>query len=320
MNDYLKSPDLLRDLGLLPSENPDPPLEVFFDDEPLERILYGQDLPGPTRANLFYPASEYLRKILQAHQDGKMKELLENASELAGREHLMSLGMCFKLARIMRGIVPDYPNPILTYDLSSLGPLLRKLLDFALKAENRELLESIGSPLYRWCEHSRRYDEARQFLITLTEMYREKGNRADEAVMANNLAFQYMYEARWQEAMPLFEEADRLFKEINYVFDQANARANYWTCGVEFLGLEEFVLAEKEMNDLMQILAKFNDWRSRKPCMVMAKIEEKRGNLKAAIQLVEKAIQVCKDGKTRYPELDAKYLEYLKNRLCSKGV
>jgi tetratricopeptide (TPR) repeat protein len=318
MNRYLKIPDFLRDLGLLRAENPDPPLEIFFDDEPLERILYGQELQGPSRANLFYPATEYAkyaRKILQARREGKVEDLLENASRLAGPEHPLSLGMCLELAGMMKAIVPDYPNPVLPHDLSSLGPLLKKIWDCALKAEDWELQERIGSPLYRWCEHYRRYDGARQILAALIERYRKKGERVDEAVMANNLAFQYMHEARWREAMALFEEAAGVFKKINYAFDHANSRANYWTCGVEILEVKDLDLAEKEMKDFTEILAKSNDWRSRKPYIVLAKIEERRGDVAAAIQLVKKAIEKCKDPKTRYSELDAKYLEYLKERL-----
>jgi tetratricopeptide (TPR) repeat protein len=310
-----KIPDFLRDLGLIPSENLDPPPEIFFDDEPLERILYGQELQGPTRANLFYPATELARKILRASLEGKMEDILENASRLAGPEHPLSLGVCFELTEIMRAIVPDYPNPILPFDLSSLGPLLRRIWNYSLEPENRELQGSIGTPLYRWYEHHRRYDEARQILLALIAKYRKNGDRVDDAVMTNNLAFQYMHEARWREAMHLFAEAATLFKEINFSFDHANSRANYWTCGVEILGPDEFDMAEKEMRDFTQILSKFNDWHSRKPYFVLAKIEERRGNVSKAIQLVEKAIQVCKDGKTRYPELDAKYLGYLKNRL-----
>jgi len=43
-------------------------------------------------------------------------------------------------------------------------------------------------------------------------------------------------------------------------------------------------------------------------------MEEKRGNIAAAIQLVEQAIEVGKKANTLYPEVDANYLQQLRRR------
>ena len=68
-----------------------------------------------------------------------------------------------------------------------------------------------------------------------------------------------------------------------------------------------------ELKAFSMTLDKSSDWHRRKPLIILARIEERRGNITAAIRLVEKAIKVCENNRTRYPELDATYLEHLKS-------
>ena len=303
--------DLFNDANRLQMEVEES-LELVFDDEPLERILYGKKLKGPTRANLFFPALGWVQKIRRAFKDGDIRAAVKNASELAVKEYSISTQMCFELSLIMRGIVPDYPNPIIEIDLSPLGPLLEQMWNLALRSEGRELQKTVGAPLYRWYEHHQQYENARRVLTTLIEIAKEDEDRIGEAVVINNFAFEYLLEGRPEGAISFFEKAAKIFEDNEIIFEYANARANYWTCRFECDDLEEDQKIEAELKSLAKTLGKKADWRTRKPLILLARIEERRGNISAAVQLVERAIKACKNGKTRYPELDRKYLEHLK--------
>jgi len=318
MKDLPKDFDLLNYVGLLQPESTQEPLEFFFDDEPLERILYGEDTNGPTRANFFLPALTYKQKIVQAYRSGNIQETLAGMSEFGKKGYQISTGTCFELAFIIKGIVPQYPNPIISFDLMALHPLIEQIWDLALKRKDKELQDIMGTSLYHWYEHQKRFEDARQVLMLLIENGREKGNRLSEGISINNFAFEYYLEGRHKEAIPLFEDAANIFREIGDTFDFANARANYWTCQLECASLEDIEKMETELESLEKIL-KNGSWHARKPLILRAKIEERRGNIDRAISFVEWAIGSSKESKTRYPELDSKYLESLKGRfLCEQ--
>jgi tetratricopeptide (TPR) repeat protein len=190
--------------------------------------------------------------------------------------------------------------------------LIEQIWDLAMEKKDKPLQDVVGTSLYRWYEHQKRFGDARQVLTILLEIDREKGDRLDEAVLTNNFGFEYLLEGRHQEAMPLFEEAARLFKEVNNQFEHFNVRANYWICRLECDDSVELESLEGELKTIERILGSQTDWRARKPLMLRAKLEERKGNIHLAIQLVEQAIEVGKKANTRYPESDARYLGYLK--------
>jgi tetratricopeptide (TPR) repeat protein len=313
MKDFPEGFYFLNHLRLLKRESSEEPHEFFFDDEPLERILYGEDRKGPTRANFFLPASVCKQKIVKAYKNGDLHGALSGISELGKKSYPMSIEACFELAAIISGIVPHYPNPVISFDLLALAPLIEQIWDLASERREERLQEAVGVSLYRWYEHQERFEDARRVLKTLIEIDREKGDRLDEATLINNFAFEYLLEGRYQEATPLFEEAARIFQEKSNEFEYVNVRSNYWICRVEYDDFDEFKVIEEELKAIDKILGKQTDWHARKPLILRAKIEERHGNISAAIQLVEQAIEVGKRAKTRYPELDSIYLEHLKN-------
>ena len=304
--------DLMFDLNDIREEKVEKSGDFLFDDEPLEQILYGQNPNrGPTRANLYLSALECVRRIRRAYLDENIRDALEKAAELSSKAYPISKRMCFSLAVIMKGIVPNYPNPIIEFDLSALRPLLEQMWNLALRTEDKELQQEVGVPLSRWYEHHHRYQDARRVLRRLIELGQEKRNPIDEAIMLNNFAFEYLLEERWQDAIPFFEKATKIFKENADTSQYANSRANYWICRVECDNFEEAEKVETEVKVIAKLLDKNTAWHTRKPLILLAKIEEKRGNINAAIRLVKRAIRACEKSNTRYPELDAKYLKYL---------
>ena len=311
----MEQSDIIKELSFSKPKEIDGPMELAFDDEPLEQVLYGKVRKDPTPANLYLPAIEYVQRIVQTYHEGKIQDVLEQASELSSKRYLLSTKMCCQLLIVMKGLVPCYPNPVLKFDISVLGLLLEEVWNHFLKIENKSLQEMIGDPLYRWYEHHRKYENARQVLTRLIENGKEKGDRTTEAVMINNLAFEYLLEGLWHEAAPLFETSADIFKENGNEFEYANARANYWSARFEYAGFEEIEKAEHELKTIADKLNRHSDWRTRKPLILLAKIEEKRNNLTEAIQLVQKAIEKSRGSNTRYPEMDQQFLTYLKSKV-----
>lgn len=288
--------------------------EFFFDDEPLERILYDKSLEGPTVANLYLQVIEFVIQIENAYKNGHIQDVITKACELGRSFSPISLEICSRLVVIMKSIVPDYTNPIMIFDLLPLKILLEQIWMMALEKENKTLQLNVGPVLYRWHEHHGRYHEAREVLGRLMEINRELKSYFGEAIFLNNFAFEYMLEDRYSEAIPLFEEAARMFEQLNITFQYANSRANYWTCRVNLNDIGDTEGIEAELKTLLKILSQASRYYERKPLILLAQIEERRGNIKEAIDLVEQAIKSCSDSNTHYSEEDVIYLDRLQKK------
>ncbi|MBC8459568.1 MAG: tetratricopeptide repeat protein [Deltaproteobacteria bacterium] len=286
--------------------------EFYFDDEPIERILYGAALRGPSPANLFLPAWKNVRGILTACKEGNVTDIISAASELAGSDILFSGEMCYRISEAIGQFFPYYPNPVMKQDLSSLKALFEKIWRLTSEWQDVNLQHKTGTLLYRYYEYHRQYDEARQVLSRLIEISKDHNDRKDEALYMNNFGFEYLLEERWEEAIPYFEEAARIFQETNIAFEFLNARANYWLCRFELGNLDDVESIEMELKEILHGFKGSRRWYERKPLILLAKIEEKRGNIDKAIDLVKKSIKSAKDSNTRYPEIDTKYLNHLK--------
>jgi len=90
--------------------------EFYFDDEPLENILYGINGDGASVANLFPPDYSYLRKLETACGENEMVEIVATISELEESNVVLSLETCERIADLMTSIFPYYPDPVMTED------------------------------------------------------------------------------------------------------------------------------------------------------------------------------------------------------------
>lgn len=293
--------------------------DYYFDDEPLDRILYGKDLSGPSPANLYLSARRSVEKIISSCREGKMIDAISAAFELGSSETPLSIEMCRVIANVMSEVFPYYPNPVIKYDLSGLRPLFEKIWRIASEKSAIGLQGKAGLLLFRWYEHHGKYEEARHILTRLIELYRKECDRQEEAIMLNNLGFEYLLEKRWHEAILNFEKATEIFKEERITFQYANARANYWTCRFALNDFGDITDTETELKEIYQVLGGARQWYGRKPFILQAKLEERRGNIDKAINLVEQAIDSAKDSNTRYPETDREYLEFLQDALRENG-
>jgi len=310
-----KDSDFVHWLRLLQEERVKRSTEFVFDDEPLEQILYGKELGGPTSASLYLPALKYIQGISHALRNRKINDAAEKASELKEKGYPICAAMCFELASIIRDIVPAYPNPVMELDLSDLGDLVDTIWDTAKKSKDNNLQDAAGTVIYHWYEHYQRYEDARQILGRLIEICREQGNQNDEAIMINNLAFEYLLEGRYEKATPMFGKASEILRQNGDMYQAANSRANHWECRFNTEVIEEVVCAETELREISNILGDRLGRHARKPLILLARIEAHRGNIEQAIRLVQRAISVCENSKTRYPELDTEYLEQLKSQM-----
>jgi tetratricopeptide (TPR) repeat protein len=263
------------------------------------------------------PALKRVREIGDLLTSGKPEEAIQKASELCENGYSLSTGACSALAVMVRAIVPDMVNPLMEWDLSGLERLLRRLWDHAVKYQEEDLLDLIGTSMYRWYEHHRRYEESRHVLEVLIRICREQKNRVGEAVLINNFAFEFLLEGRFKEAMPLFAKAEAMFREEGQRFEQANARVNWLECRFGCNALDGMEQIEEELDALLAILETGGTRKMHKPFILLARIEERRGNLDRAIELVELAIQAGKNSRTRFPETDALYLAQLKSQMTA---
>jgi tetratricopeptide (TPR) repeat protein len=303
---------------IIQAENTNDPKEFLFDDEPLENILYGADLKGPSPANLFLPAWKNVRKILTACKEEKLTDIISAASELANSDIRISGEMCYQISEAIGRFFPYYPNPVMKQDLSTLKDLFEKI--WRLTSERPDVIhqDKAGTLLYRFYEYHGQYEDARRVLSRLIQISKDQNDKKGEALYTNNFAFEYLLEERWEEAIPYFEEAARMFKEAEIPFEFYNARANYWICKYHLGQLDDIERMETELKEILSKFKGSGRWYERKPLILLAKIEENRGNIHKAMALVEKAIESTRDSNTRYPEIDAEYLDHLKRSSLGK--
>ena len=284
---------------------------LFYDDEPLDRILYGAGSGGPTPASLFAGAAGHLDAFRNACASGDMRAVMDAAAALGGNREPVSVGMCFEIASLMTHIVPQVPEPVLPSDLSPLQPLLEMIWRIARDRKHQCLQKQTGVPLFRWYEHHGRYAEARGVLKRMIEIHVREGDRFSEAIATNNLAFEYYLEGRFGEAVPGFQAAAALFSTLGNAAQEANALSNSWMCRMVSGDPADASQAKGELQRHAETLGQAGCWHVRKPLVMLAKIAESEGDLEHAVELVKRAIEACAGSNTRYPELDAEYLRHL---------
>ncbi len=284
---------------------------LVYDDEPLDHILYGTGIGGPTRASLFIKAGECLADMRTAYGLADIQSVIHAAAILGADAGPVSVGMCFEITHIMTQIVPQIPDPIMMFDLSPLQILLEKVWKVALEKNHKALQKRASGPLFRWYEHHRRYEDARDVLKRLIEVCVDEADRSDRAVATNNSAFEYYLEGRFHEAIPGFQAAAGLFEALGEGGQQANSLANSWMCRMAGGDLADAGQAECDLQRLAETLSKAGFWQVRKPLIMLARIAEHQGNLENAAALIKRAIEACAGSNTRYPEIDAEYLRQL---------
>jgi hypothetical protein len=284
-------------------------IELVFDDENIEDVLYNKDRSGPTPANIFLPLKEKMYEIRDLFEKKSIESFSSKVSELLSGTLPISQEIYLEINDLLSELIPAYPKPILKYDIHDFGDIIEKMWKYA---QTNNLQERFGTNVYRWYEHYGHYSKARDVLQELIRIAIEKRKRLDEAMYINNLAFEYLLEKEWRKGAPLFKKAAEIFFEEKDRFNYHNARANYLTCEIESNNIEDIEAIEDEVESIKEFLNVIGDYRTRKPYILLAKIEEKKGNINKAISLVEEAISITQNTNTIYPEEDKRYLDDLK--------
>ena len=286
-------------------------LEMVYDDEPIENALYGKAGRGSTPVSLFAQSRKYLESIRAANGKSDVQAVIDAASALAASGSLISIGACFELAGILVRVVPQTPNPVIAFDLLPLRSLLETIWQIAVEKQDISLQKRIAYCLYRWYEHHKHYEKARNVLARQIAIYRSEKDHSAEAIARNNWAFELFLEGRYLEAIPEFESSARLFEEIGKTEQAANSLVNCWVSRFEAGDFDSILRAEPELESLAAVLDKAGMWHARKPLVLLARIAESRGDIRKAIALVQRAIRACKDTGTLYPKMDGQYLAHL---------
>jgi tetratricopeptide (TPR) repeat protein len=288
--------------------------KYYYDDEPLERILYGQqDDIGPTPVSKFGDELSYISAMINALRGGTVKEMSTAAHLLT--ECNLSEDQCFAALTAVDSRVPICPFPV--SDIGKDENLLQLCLnirDSALETGNPRIAESADALLVRMYEQRGQYEHARIILRNSLNQSIHKNRREDQGGHLNGIGFQYFAEGRMPEAIQYFEEAAEIFKEVGKMVRYANARSNYWLAMFE-VGIDYTDQITEEIELLRRHLKGIGIWQERKPLILLAKIADHKGDINKAVSLVEEAIQTENNSRTRYVEMDREYLEKLKANL-----
>lgn len=293
--------------------------ELFFDDLPLEHILYGERAEGPTQASIFREADVMVQEIIEVWSTGDMEKTIQKASQLPFDQMMPSLHACSKMREVLRSIVPNYPRPILGLDISALGPVLEALRQRAADLGVELLKLKYDELLYRWFEHMGRYGEAREILKGIIPLVAKRGDRAYLAVMINNYAFEFLLQKRWRYAIPLFGAAAKLFRDID-IGEYANARSNQLFCELEssHFGFNETTV--EELETLADILEIEDSWHKRKPIMLLARIYELKGKMESAFELAKKALRPPVNRNSWYYKEDIEFVKRMRSLIAKRKV
>jgi tetratricopeptide (TPR) repeat protein len=286
----------------------------LFDDEPLESILYDDTGAGagPSPAGLFTSAEPFVSAIFQAFERGDMEEGLHGMAELLARGDPVRVSNLIRFAVLMGSFIPSVPCPIVQDRNVSYGSLLDHLLAAGLAWDDDTLVQRAGTLLYRYYEGCGRYGDAASVVGHLLERVKKRGDRSNEAVLTNNLGYDYLLACDWDRAEGCFARAITLFADDHSGFERANARLNHLVARYERAGGAPSERFEKKLYRFMAALGK--DWRQRKALIPLARIAERRGKLEIAIRYARQAVAACEGIPTKHRIEDQEYLERLEEK------
>lgn len=283
----------------------------FFDDETLESILY--DGPGagagPSPAGLFGSTEPIVSTILHAFGRGETGEGLHGMAELLAGCNPVRVTNLIRFTSLLESLIPGVPRPIVQDRDVSYGSLLDHLLAAGLAWDDDTLVQRAGTLLYRYYEGCGRYGDAARVVGNLLERAKGRGDRSNEAVLTNNLGYDYLLARDWERAEGCFARAIALFADDCSGFERANARLNHLLARYERAGGSPPGRFEKKLHRFMSALGK--DWRRRKALIPLARIAERRGDLEMAIRYARQAVEASQGVPTRHLNDDQEFLEHL---------
>jgi tetratricopeptide (TPR) repeat protein len=288
---------------------------LFFDDSPLDAILYGG--PGSaSSADLFAIRADERDAIARAWVEGRIQDALRRTDDLlASGGALTERETLTTLSRISE-LIPECGWPMIPAGSYPYASILGEVFDRALRAGKYALAGEVGLVLARSLEACGRFDGSSEVFRTLLTLARVRSSLIEIAQYANNLGYALAQRGLWSEAERCCEEAVAGFTAIEALGRANNARANLLSARLDLHGFPDATALEPEIEEVDRYYARTADWRQRKTLVLLARIREHVGDLDLALQLMEQALRVARKVKTRHRLEDAAYRRKLRDRIA----
>lgn len=293
---------------------------IYFDDQSLEYILYGEGNSCSTMANRYLFGAVIVNEFIVACQRYDWWTANNTAEQLCQMEEHLSKEHYCRILKMIDSILPSCPRPKpFHFDVGCIMAVISHVWEYAISCDDKNLQNDAGPLLIRLYEYQENYEKALIVAKQLLNNHIQSKNGHKQASILNNYGFILLSQQRWVEALPLFEQAATLYRDLGVGFNHANSLCNYWHC--------RFMIGDwgviEETNSILETLTeKLKDsksWYERKPLVLHAQLEAHLGNHLKAMQLVAKAIRTSRLSGTTYQDDDRKYLkklseEYRKSR------
>lgn len=287
-------------------------LKIYLDDEPLEYILYGEGESCRTMANLYLSGSMCIQKLTDARHQYDWELLNEAVEKLSNIKEHLSKDHYYRIIKTVDSFLPSCPNPQpYNFDADRLVVLMKQIWEYAESCNDKNLQNNAGHHLIRLYEYQKKYENALFISSQLLNNHKQAKETQKEASAFNNHGFILLTQQRWTEAIPLFERAVSLYRELKIDFNQANSLCNYWHCRFKLGDWGDIEETNYILELLIEKLEGSGEWHERKPLILHAQFEEYLGNYRRAMQWVIRAIRSARRSGTRYPEDDRIYLKKL---------
>lgn len=285
---------------------------LYYDDEPLEHILYGEGYYTPEPAGIFLNTGRVVRRVCQAAANNDWPETIAAIRELASIGLPLSAEHCRIIIPVLYKFFPGCPKPLpLPCDPSALAGFLESVWGLEIVQTDKALRKMAADLMIRLYEYLGCYEKARHIIRQILENCRRDGDSQGEASTLNNLGFNYMLDHQWETALPILEQAAALYGLLNIHYNAANSLCNYWLCRFELGDFGDDIIVRAILEKAFSELTASGSWHDRKPLILLARLDEKQGDIRKAIGRVIQAIRTASDGQTRYPAEDRDYLTKL---------
>ncbi len=288
---------------------------LVFDDEPLEAILYGAPSPGASRADIYAAAQNKSLLIDEAIANDDHHRSLAHIVDLLEAKKPAPIDTLFKIVVYLDQFIPEYPCPIVEEHGVVYDQILKPCFDWGYEYQNDNLINSSGTKLYRWYEGFGFYEQAADIVSALLELL-PPGELSDRnALLINNLGYEFMLDQKWQDAIPYFNRSAEIYEQLGNHTEAANIHANKLLCEFGVHGGEYLVREKKLLHKLAKILNRNFDWRIRKILGLLARMYEFEGKNKYAFKYARLAVEAGKEIPSRHHLSDRAYLTKLNDRL-----
>jgi tetratricopeptide (TPR) repeat protein len=284
---------------------------IFFDDEPVESVLYAERRTGPSNTSAFTEARSETEAIAANLAAGKTRAAIDSIVRLLGSGQAVPLTACEAFVVALADLIPQCPRPLLPEDTGDCGAALGALVSRTELHGSDGVSRRAQTLLYRWHEGRGEYVQARSVIRPMLKGAEREDDLQHAATLVNNYGYEYLLEGRPAEAERYFERALERFTRLKHASEMANVRANVLTCRFALSAPKNWTDLVRDVCETHRALRKRRDWRVRKTMRLLAELASERGRLTSATQWARRAVAASARVPTRLKEDDEQYLRGL---------